>query len=406
MTPRHRIRFSAGFFFFSLLWMTALGIVASVLLPQRLAEIAPDSKEAVFGVLNAATAVVSLISNLIVGNLSDRTRSVFGRRAPWILSGGVLAGITLFLIGVLPNAFLIGVSYCLAMVGLNMMIAPVMASLADRVSESMRGTMSAFISAGTLVGQSVGTLIGAVFITSVLPGFVISGVVMAISGLAAVILWPREKSAQDLPVLEKDFASILRSFRPPRNAPDFYRAFAGRSLVILSYYMILNYQLYILQDYIGLSTENSAATIGTMSILLMIVSFVAALTAGPISDRLGRRKLPVVGASILLAIGYALPWIFPSVLSMILFAAIGGGLGYGMYGSVDQALNVDVLPKDENAGRNLGFLNIGTTLGQMAGPILTSVIVSVTQSYQLVFPTAIVLVVVGCLFILHIKSVR
>ena len=63
-----------------------------------------------------------------------------------------------------------------------------------------------------------------------------------------------------------------------------------------------------------------------------------------------------------------------NALGMILFSAIGG-FGYGMYGSVDQALNVDVLPNEEEAGKDLGILNIATTLGQMVGPIVTSAIV-------------------------------
>lgn len=61
-----------------------------------------------------------------------------------------------------------------------------------------------------------------------------------------------------------------------------------------------------------------------------------------------------MAASVLLAIGYALPWLMHNALGMILFSAIGG-FGYGMYGSVDQALNVDVLPNEEEAGKDLGF---------------------------------------------------
>ena len=79
-----KTRFCVAFFVFSFAWMLALQIVAAVLLPQRLADIAPDSKDAIFGVLNSATALASLISNLVVGNMSDRTRSIFGRRTPWI----------------------------------------------------------------------------------------------------------------------------------------------------------------------------------------------------------------------------------------------------------------------------------------------------------------------------------
>ncbi|MBT1166592.1 MFS transporter [Bifidobacterium simiarum] len=402
----HKMRFCIAFFIFSFCWMLALQVVAAVLLPQRLTDIAPDSKEAIFGVLNSATALASLISNLIVGNLSDRTRSIFGRRTPWIASGGIIAGISLFLIGILPDGTTIGISYCVSMVGLNMMIAPIIASLSDRVPEDMRGTMSAFISAGTLFGSALGQIVGAQFITMQLPGFIVSGVVMGISGIAAVICWPKEKSSKDMPAVQADFGSLIASFRPPiKGARDFWLAFVGRSLLLFSYYMILNYQLYILQDYIGQSTKDSAVTISTMSIVLMVVSLISALSAGPISDKIGRRKVPVVIASLLLAVGYALPWLMHSPMGMILFSAIGG-FGYGMYGSVDQALNVDVLPNEEEAGKDLGILNIATTLGQMVGPIVTSAIVVNTGSYGMVFPTAIVMVVIACIFIMLIKKVK
>lgn len=401
-----KTRFCVAFFVFSFAWMLALQIVAAVLLPQRLADIAPDSKDAIFGVLNSATALASLISNLVVGNMSDRTRSIFGRRTPWIASGGIVAGISLFLIGILPDGVSIGISYCISMVGLNMMIAPVIASLSDRIPEDMRGTMSAFISAGTLFGSALGQIVGAQFITLQRPGFIVSGVAMGLSGVLAVVFWPKEKSSKDMPKEKVDFKGIIMSFRPPtKGARDFWLAFIGRSLLLFSYYMILNYQLYILQDYIGQSVEDSAATISTMSLVLMVVSLISALSAGPISDKIGRRKIPVVAASVLLAIGYALPWLMHNALGMILFSAIGG-FGYGMYGSVDQALNVDVLPNEEEAGKDLGILNIATTLGQMVGPIVTSAIVVATGSYGLVFPTAIIMVALACIFILMIKKVK
>lgn len=71
-----KTRFCVAFFVFSFAWMLALQIVAAVLLPQRLADIAPDSKDAIFGVLNSATALASLISNLWLATcLTVRARS-------------------------------------------------------------------------------------------------------------------------------------------------------------------------------------------------------------------------------------------------------------------------------------------------------------------------------------------
>lgn len=90
---------------------------------------------------------------------------------------------------------------------------------------------------------------------------------------------------------------------------------------------------------------------------------------------------------------------------MILFAAFAG-FGYGTYSSVDQALNVDVLPSKETAGKDLGILNIATTLGQAVGPIITSVLVTAMSSYSFVFPTAIAFAVIACVLIMRIKSVR
>ncbi|MFT9050287.1 MFS transporter [Liquorilactobacillus nagelii] len=401
-----RIRFSISFFIFALLWMSGLAIVSAVLLPQHLKDlVGASSATAIYGVLNAVTAVASLVANLLFGNFSDRTRSVLGRRTPWVIAGGVVGGISLLLVGVFSNVWAIGISYCICMFGLNMMIAPVIATLSDRIPDDMRATMSAFMSAGTTVGSSIGTMIGAKFITVQFPGFITAAILMGIAGICTVVVWPREKSSKDMPAVKGGFGELLASFKPPvKGARDFWLAFSGRTLLIFSYYMILNYQLYILESYIGQSTTVAAATISVMSVITMIVGLIGSLTSGAISDFIGRRKLPVIIASALLIIGYLLPWVMKTSFSMILFAGFAG-LGYAVYGAVDQALNIDVLPSKEEAGKDLGILNIATTLGQMAGPIITSILVGV-GGYNLVFPTAIVFAILACIFIQLIRSTK
>ena len=110
-------------------------------------------------------------------------------------------------------------------------------------------------------------------------------------------------------------------------------------------------------------------------------------------------------ASLLFALGVLMPWIMPTTTGIYLFALIAG-FGYAVYSSVDQALNVDVLPDPETAGKDLGILNMSTTLGQMSGPVITSVIVTWTGAYTLVFPVSIGCAVVGCFSILAIRRVR
>lgn len=404
-TRARTLQFGLGFFVFGLLWIVGLQIVAAVLLPQRLRDIGVASPETLLGSISAITAVVSLVSNLVFGNLSDRTRGRFGRRAPWILGGGLLGGVSLFAIGVLTSSAAITLVYCLCMVGLNMMLAPAVAVLADRVPGTLRGTMSAFYGGGLAGGAPIGSLVGALFIVNSFPGFVLGGALMALSAVIALVVWPREKSATDLPPAAAGLGELLKSFRPPRKAPDFYLAFAGRLFMLVSYQMVMAYQLYIVQDHVGQSVEDSAKTIATMSVILLVVSLVGSVVSGPVSDHIGRRKLPVVVSSILFAVGIAMPWIWPTPAGMFLFAGIAG-FGYGVYTSVDQALNVDVLPNEEEAGKDLGILNLSTTAGQTVGPLITSALVVATGGYGLVFPVSIVAALLGAFFITRIRSIR
>ena len=403
---RTRIRFIAAYFLLSLLWMGGLGIISAVLLPQHLRVVVGATEAtAIFGTLNAATAITSLLSNLIVGNLSDRTRSRWGQRTPWIIAGGIIGGISLFLIGIFQNVWLMGLAYCFSMISLNMMIAPAMATLSDRVPENMRATVSSFYSAGTTVGTSIGTLIGAKFLDVQIPGFILAGVLMGVSGLVTAMVWPREGSARHLPPVSGGIKELMSSFKPPlKGARDFWLAFSGRTLLIFSYYMILNYQLYILLSYIGLGKAGAAATISIMSVVTMVVGLAGSILSGSISDKIGRRKLPVNIATILMAIGFLLPWLLKTPFSMILFAGFSG-LGYAVYSAVDQALNIDVLPNKEESGKDLGILNMATTLGQTAGPIVTSVLV-LAGGYSLVFPTAIIFALLAMIFIHLIKSTK
>ena len=381
-------------------------IVNAVLLPEHYKSIEGIEPEALLGIVNAWTAVASLVSNLMFGNFSDRSRSRFGRRTPWIVFGAVLGGVTLFLTGMTTNPILLTVLYCLCMFGLNAMIAPCVAILSDRVPSGIRGTMSAFYGAGSTVGAPIGVMLGAVFITNMVPGFAVAGVFMFLGGVVAVLIFPKEEPADYLPKADSGVKDIVMSFRPPRfsTAHDFYKAFAGRVCMLLSYQMITAYQLYIVQNYVGQSTEDSAVTISVMSTITMVVGLVGSVAAGPSSDLIGRRKVPVVVASVCFAIGIAMPWIMPTAMGMYLYAAIAG-LGYGVYTSVDQALLVDVLPNKEEAGKDLGILNLATTLGQMLGPVIMSSVV-LALGYVFAFPIAICFALVGCVFIMLIKNVK
>lgn len=412
LSTGEKIRFGFGFALFSLLWMTAGTSGSGVLLPQRFDELNIGTPEVILGAMNSVGCVFALIANIVFGALSDITRSRFGKRTPWIVAGGLITAAGYVL--AFSSATLVGIvaGWSIVQIGVNMMIAPAVAVLSDRIPENVRGTFSSFYGGAMIVGQSAGTFLGSKFIDAMGVGFVIGAVLFGITGILTVIVWPAERSSKVGSALDGTRqnvrlspSAIAKSFIPPtRNCRDFYLALAGRLLLIFGWSMVSGYQLYILKKFCGLGKEAAASTLATMSVISMIVLIVCSIVSGPISDKLHRRKIIVAVGSVIIAVGLAIPYVMPTATGMMLFAGIGG-VGYGIYIAVDQALNVDVLPNADEAGKDLGILNLANTVGQVLAPVATGAVVVATGSYALIFPIAIASVLVGAAVIMLIRKV-
>ena len=177
-----------------------------------------------------------------------------------------------------------------------------------------------------VAGQPIGTMIGSLMINNAQAGFIIGAVIMLAFGFVALAIWPREESSKDMERTKMTLKDLAVSFHFPKfsTSRDFYKAFGCRVCMLLSYQMISVYQLYIVEDYVHQTKTEAAGTIATMSIITMVVSLTASLISGPISDKMHTRKVPVIIASLLFAIGTAMPWIMPSVTGMYLYAGIAG----------------------------------------------------------------------------------
>ncbi len=406
--PRKKmLRFSLGYIVYGFMWVMPCQIASSVLLPQRFTTLGIGQPEVILTTMNSVSIVFALIANILFGVLSDNCHSRFGKRSPWILAGGIIGGIAYWCTSVATTLPGIVAGWSFVQVGINMQLAPAMAMMSDRIPESNRGRISAFYGGATMVGTSVGVIIGSQFITTPLPGFILGTICWLLTGVMTLLVLPREKSASTSEKTEKlSMASLLARFKPPtEHCRDFYLALFGRLMLMFGYYMIMQFQLYIAEKYIGLEATAAAGVVSTMSVIALVCSIVASLSSGFITDKIGKRKPPVVVSSALIAIGFFVPFVSPSITSMYVLAALSS-IGYGVYIAVDQALNIDVLPNKADAGKDLGILNIANTMGQVIAPIATSAVFLATNSYSLAFPFGMAMVLIGALFIVLIKSVK
>jgi MFS family permease len=73
--------------------------VGTVLLPLQIERIDRAHKIAVLGLVAGVSAVFALVFNPVGGALSDRTRSRFGRRAPWLVAASAVLLVMLTVLG-------------------------------------------------------------------------------------------------------------------------------------------------------------------------------------------------------------------------------------------------------------------------------------------------------------------
>lgn len=89
---------------------------------------------------------------------------------------------------------------------------------------------------------------------------------------------------------------------------------------------------------------------------------------------------------------------------MLAYAAVAA-FGKGAYDSVDQALNIEVLPDPKTAAKDLGLLNMANNGGQVFGPVFAAAAISMV-GYHGIFPIAAITAIIGCILIVFIKNVK
>ena len=380
----------------------------TVLLAQQVENIDRSHKVAVLGIIAGVSAAFALVFNPIGGALSDRTRSRLGRRAPWLL--GAPAGLLIVLawLGHVRTVPLILAAWCLAQSVVNLYQAPLTAVIPDRVAPARRGAASAVTGVASVVGGVSGVAVASLFTSQVGWGYLALGALLAVTAVSFVLTTAEPPSA-DLPVPPQDTRSLparLGAFLSALAHRDFACVFASRAVSILGYFLIIGYELYILTDYIRVPVGMKPAQgVTVVAAIAAVGALLAASVAGPLSDRLNRRKPFVFLSSAVAGAGCVLPVLSPTFTAVEAYAAFAG-LAFGTYLSVDAALVTLVLPRSEDAARDLGVLNIANAGPQVLAPLFAALIISHLGGYRVLFIIGGCCGIAGALAVLPVRSVR
>ncbi len=389
------------------IWMAQLTPI-QLLLPQQVDTVLnpTDWTQSVvsFGIISGIAGACALLAYPITGALSDRTTSRFGRRRPWILAGTVVFSVALFVLGLQTTMLGIGISWSVAIIGFCMLTAALTATISDQVPVNQRGFVSGWVSAPQAIGTVLGLVLVIILGLSLFTGYALMSVLLIVLVVPFLLVVPDEVLPK---VLRPPFtlSALVKGFWiNPVKHPDFGWTLLSRILVNIGNALGTTLLLYFIM--FGLGREVTAEDdLLSLTMVYLVFFILAALGFGKLSDVIGKRKPFVYIAAYLQALAALIIALVPDFT--ITFIAAGLlGLGYGCFMAVDQALATQVLPNSHTRGKDLGIMNIATTVPQAVAPLVGAFIVAYLGGFLGLFIVSAATAAVGGLAILPVKGVK
>ncbi len=369
--------------------------------------------------LVSLSAIMGLVLQFVFGVLSDNTRSKYGRRRPYFIFGGILAGISMI-------AYAFSGSYWLCLIldgiiiaiGTNAYLAAERSLIPDIFEPKLRGRANGIIyimgNIGIVIaltlfliteelfgfeGPEGGTILepmGFIILLSVGGGFIIMGGILG-------FLFIREKPISELPPKKSFVSEIKETFKISelKIHSEFGKNILANIIFRIGYATIMPFLFsYIFSLGLGLVE---------LLISIMVVSFplvfIFTYLIGVLSDKYGRKKFLIITLFIM-ALGISLvpliggPDDYNFTLVLIVFPFIMITL-LGFDGPLD-SWSQDLLPENKRGQFN-GILNITLTVSQIIGSFVAGYIAT-KFGKQWIFPAAAVFLILSLPFFYWVKD--
>jgi MFS family permease len=411
------------------LWSSLGGLI----LPDLVAHLVGNAhKGAALGVLEGVGSLMAVVWQPLVGSYSDRTRTRFGRRHPFIVAGTV--GDIIFLIGIALSGsyWLLVVFYFLLQTASNTAQGPYQGLLPDVVPVPQRGTASGYYGASNVIGLLAGS-VGAGYILAHFgrTAAILSICVLLLATMVPTVLLVPDRAQAREPQFTKLREAITTTFARPLRYPSFLWLMASRLLILMGLVGLQSFVLYYFSDVFYRGHIDAAVTAAyTLQGLVIVSALVITLPAARASDGVGRRPLilagGLLGAAGVLLLVFSQYQLLPSAvlqplaqgLNVPLLAAqatlVGVliGIGYGLFFAVDWAFMQDVIPAGE-AGLFMGFSNIASAgsgvIARFVGGFLLEFnngpkLLGLPGGYPVIFTVFFVWLLLGGLLILKVPE--
>ena len=384
------------------------------------------------GIIMTFDNIFGVIFQPTFGKLSDRCRSKLGKRRPFIVYGApVSAAIFAIIPWVALTNSLSATMVCIILFVFSMSLwrAPAVALMPALTPPELRSEGNAIINlmggVGSVIGMVAGTVVGVVYklitqtdvsidneqSTTFPYVFLVGGIVMII-GMLVIRTFVKEPSskieveaAKNQALEEKAQAEAEKAAKKAAKKEQKLSKGERKSLIAMLgglFFLfcgtnaITTFFALFAAEVLGKST--SEATI--MTTLFAVCSAAAAIPAGKMGKKLGRKKTILIGLVVFMAV--FLMYVLTHSMTLIWVALVFGGFA-------NMLITVNTLPLVleiggiDKVGTFTGYYYTATFSAQIASPIIYGIVRMISGSYMSLFVYSPIMFILSILCILFVK---
>lgn len=396
LSLRHRLRlvqdasrdYYAPAFFIGLCYMaiTTMWTLYSAYVPVLL--------QVDFGLRATAIGAVMMLDNLTalliqpwIGARSDRLRSRWGKRLPFIVASAPVAAVGFALIP-LVHEHLDGLGAFIAvvmvmLVAMATMRVPLFALLPDLIPPDRRSTANGIINVFGGLGIMIATVgLGWLYRINRAGPFAVAGIMLLITTglLSAAMPWLRQRYT--VQPEEDEESSSTNSLRMLKEV--LAENWRGVPLLLLAIFLY-TFGINAVETFFTLYGRNVLALSEEMALMMLGVFFLtymlASVPAGVLGERCGRRQVMTLGL-VALSVLVLLAFVMESWLGTLAVLPFGG-LAWALVNANALPLLLAMSPAD-HAASAIGLYYASTTLASILSPLVNGKLIDIgDEDYNL-----------------------
>ena len=350
--------------------------------------------------------IAALFIQPAVGNWSDRLRTSFGRRMPFILIGAPVSAIAFIILPIATSIFLFFLAVLALLLAMAVWRTPVIALMADINPSKYRSQANGVINFMGGLGAIIAFLGGAkLYEMNPTYPFLLGAVLVAVSALLVFIFIKEPKvlttKSEETPSLKESIKFILND-----KDKSALRILLAILFWFIAYAGIEAFFTLYAKNYLGLTVADGSRLLGQLSLLFVLF----ALPAGYIGASFGRRKTILMGIGVMTLCIISIFLLPVSTLATVLttLPVLGKvpiiGLILMVIGIGWALININSLPMvvdmtdSSRIGTYTGLYYLFATLAAIAGPILYGLIIQLSSGQynllMLVSPISLIIAAV------------